>query len=257
MTTTGRPPTQSGMGHNLVPELAVQEALVRGLALLAQDEQAVDELLSRLDTLRNGSADEWLAEQRAALLDMIDPSSDRFATVLLGHPVDAAALPCFGITDQGGGENTSESVAGDELHRYYTLIRESELDPPLAPRLADPALRLPTEVKPNESICIRHQVMGTGEQSTIEISAWAVAPERALLLQAAARWAIFHNKGLLSERGVHEVTWRTGAFAPASEMEPRLGYVPTLTLTLSWTYRETRRKIVPNRVTIGSGRFTA
>jgi hypothetical protein len=254
---TTSPPTQSGTGHNLVPELAVQEALVRGLHLLVQDEAAIDELLNRLDVLQQGSQSEWVADQRAALLEMLDPSTERYVKVLIGHPATVAELPCLGISDQGGGENTSEAVAGDELHRFYTLIRESDLDPPLAPTVADPDLRLDTEVKPTDSMCVRHQVMGTGEQSTIEVSCWAVAPERALLLQAAARWAIFHNKGLLTERGIHDVTWRTSAFAPATEMEPRIGYVPTLTLTLNWTFRETRRKIVPNRVTIGSGRFTA
>lgn len=237
-------PTQSGMGHNLVPELAVQEALVIGLHQLVQDEFAVDELLSRLDVLRNASADEWVRDQRTALLEMLDPSNEHYVNVLIGHPMTADQLPCIGITDEGGGENVAESVAGDELHRYYKLIRTSDVSPPVASAVAD-----------DESVCVRHQVMGTGEQSTIEVSCWAVAPERALLLQAAARWAIFHNKGLLTERGIHEVSWRTSAFAPAVEMEPRLGYVPTLTLTLSWTYRQTRRKIVPNRVTIGSGRF--
>lgn len=240
-------PTQLGAGHNIVPELAVQEALVIGLHKLVQDEAAVDELVQRLDTLKNGTQDEWTKALREDLRDILDPSSERYVRVNVGYPTTEERLPWLSIIADSGGENVAEAIAGDEHHRHYTLTRTTEVSPATA-----------ADVPDNESLLIKHAVMGTGEQTTVQVGCWSVAPERSLLLAAAARWAIFHEKGLLAARGVHDISWRTsGMSAPAPELLPRVGYLPLLIVTLSWTYRETRSTLVPNRVTIGSGTFSA
>jgi hypothetical protein len=224
--------SHSGAGMNIIPELAVQEALVLGLHQLAQDPKAINEMVQRLDKLKRGTQDGWEKALRDALIEMLTPSNDNYLQVLLGYPLGIEDLPALSIILASGGENEGEAVVADTLHTSWKLIQPG-------------------------SRSERSQVLGTGKVSTVQIGAWSTAPERSLLLQAAAHWALFSNKGLLQERGVHEVTYQEGGAEPEEDMIPRVAYVPMITATLKWTFRVTHRDIVPNRVTICPGAFSA
>lgn len=239
-------PKQVGAIHNIVPSLALQEIITIGFAMLAQDEYAIGEVVRRVDELKRGTQDPWTLAMREEVRKLADPSEQQCAQVFIGDPAGIEHLPCVAISENGGNENTSEAVAGDEHHRFYELVRETSIDPPL-----------PETVPDNESICIRHQVMGTGANTTLEASCWAVVPERAILLQSMVIWCVTNPtlKGRLKGAGVHDITWRTGGTRPAQQLEPRLGVLPNVTVTLSWTFRQTLREQVANRVTVRSGRF--
>jgi hypothetical protein len=82
---------------------------------------------------------------------------------------------------------------------------------------------------------------GTGWNGSVQVGCWAASPEAALLLQAAVRWAIFRRKGDLAKAGVHDITLSEGGVVPDERLEPRVGYVPMITVAMDWTYRQTRR----------------
>lgn len=235
-----------GAGHNIVPELVVQEALVVGLHKLVQDEQALDELVSRVDTLYNGSQDTWTKALRDALREMLDPSSQQYVRVTVGYPRGIEQTPALAVVLEGGGENVAEALCGDEGRRTYTLTRT------YTGNLEATAANVPD----TQSILHRDRIMETGQTSTLQVSAWTTAPERSLLLQAAAKWALFHQKGRMAEQGIHEITWRAGGVEVSPDFEPRISYLPMLILTINWTYRETRRDVAPNRVTLGTPTFS-
>ena len=222
---------------------------VESTSLLLRDREVqayVNELVQRLDTLKRGTQDTWEKTLRDALREMLDPESQRYVEVMIGYPLGIAQYPALSIVLDSGGENTGEAIAGDEHHRFNTISKPTAVSPPTV-----------ATVPITEHLLTRNRVMGTGETSVVQIAAWAVAPERSLLLQAAARWALFHEKGLFQKRGVHDITWREGGVEPSEELAPRIAYLPMLIVTLSWTFRETRRERAANRVTIGAGTFSA
>tara|TARA_R110000824_G_scaffold54028_2_gene149063 strand:- start:17624 stop:18262 length:639 start_codon:yes stop_codon:yes gene_type:complete len=210
--------------------MAVLEALVRGLHQLAEDPTAIEEMVDRKDMLFNGTQLAWSKELRDDLVSMLDPQSANYVNCLLAYPTGIADLPTLSIVEESGGENEGEAVMGDLLHVFWTLVQ------------------------PDDQSC-RHDVRGIGETTRIQVGAWTTSPERSLLLRAAAHWALFQNKGLLQDRGIHEVSFSSGGVEVSDDLLPRVAYVPMISLTLKWTFRATKRSIVPNRVTICPGTF--
>lgn len=219
-----------GAGMGQVIDLALQEALVLGLHTLASDRRAIEELVGREDTLRNNTADAWKASLRAALVEMLDPGSDQYCDVLLGYPVGSgiARLPALSIVVDGGGENQGETVCGNLIREGYEFVG------------------------PNQELWATTE-LGAGQTSTLQIGAWSTAPERSALLIAAAQWALYQQQTRLLERGIHEISYRRGGQEVAPEMEPRVAWMPMLMVTLNWTFRESSRRLVPNRVRILRG----
>jgi hypothetical protein len=227
-----------GAGMNIVPELAVMEALSVGLQRLAEDPNAIAECVDRLDAMEHYEEDDWRRGMVQALIEMLTPGSDAYLSVFVGFDAAVAHMPAIHLENAGGGENTGEAEVGDIIGEYFTL--RNAVDDPDIETLAD-----------TQHMAVRHQVTGVGQSTQVVIGCWDPSPERALLIQAAARWAIWTQRGFLSTRGVHEFSWSEGAITPNPEMMPRpVSYVPTLTLTLRWTFRATESQIVPNRLRV-------
>lgn len=215
-------------------ELVLQEALVNGLAVLASDNFALEEVVARRDALRHNSSEKWRKSMKAALIEMADPSSDMHADVIIGYPVPqgTAKLPALSIVVSTGGENTGEAVTGNSLRRFVEPHG------------------------PNNEVWETREV-GAGQTTVLEVGAWATAPDRSALLNAAAKWALYQQRQRLLLRGVHEITFREGGVNVAPELDPRVAYLPILSVTLSWTFRQSVRQKVPNRTRLLKGSFSS
>lgn len=222
-----------GVGLALSPVLAMQEALTIGLHTLGSDEYAIEELFRRGDALQYANVDRWAKALRAGLLDMLDPSSDEYCQVLTGYPAPwgVAKLPAISLVSEGGGENPSELVIGNVL-RVFTELHG-----------------------PNQEAWETTEI-GAGHTTTIEIACWHPAVELAQVLGGAVRWALYQQREALADRGVHELSIRELGDQAAPQMEPRVSIVPTFSVSFNWTYRQSHRQLVPNRVTIERGSFS-
>jgi hypothetical protein len=216
-----------GAEVGLVMTLAMQEAIVNGLAILAEDRHAVEVMVGRSDSLLYSSADEWRDALRAALYEMIDPGNDQHADVLIGYPSPPGEcrLPAISIVTQSGGENVSEAVCGDLLRTSYDFHG------------------------PNQELW-KTSEYGAGQTSTLEIGAWSPAPERAELLIAAVKHVLYQQKPLLLARGIHDLSYREGSAPVEPSLEPRVAHCPMLSVTMGWTFRTATRRKVPNRATL-------
>lgn len=227
--------TVPGAGVGAVPVLALQESLVIGLQTLRGDRRAIDELIGRDDRLRHNTADEWRRSLAAALLDMLDPGSDHFAAIDIGYPTSPDGtpphLPAISLVVTGGGENQAEAVAGN-------------------------VLRVSSEFHgPNQEAWQTTEI-GAGQRTVVEIGAWSPAPERALLLQGAIKWCLYFAQDLLRIRGIHEVSFTENGVTVSPEMEPRVAFLPIVSATLLWTFRESNRRKIANRLTILPAKFS-
>ena len=238
---------QSGM--NAVSEMDLRALLIQGLHELAQDDEAIAECVGRADDLLEGTQGSWVDELTRVAHALLDPRSDMYITTKVGYPTATAHLPCIGIINDQSGEDTSGAVLGDILSRTY---RSEGVAPDRTRgavfingrryRLPNPdGLPVFAEQDPPRRTYEAVQ-RGVDWRSVLEVSCWTAAPETSLLVQAMARWALFRRKGDLSRSGVYEVGFDEAGVQPDPAMEPRVGYVPVIRCTLSWTYGQTTRK---------------
>ncbi len=305
---------QYGAGQNIVPELAIQEALQIGLYELAGDPAALEECVQRSDGLRYSTAEEWRREMVEAARIMLDPAAPGALRISLSYAEAIAAMPSISIELAEDNEDQGEATMGDELGRWYEVKNEKSIavlsidgaviellpgygTPEAGERMrirsadgltaedldvtavsegtgpndgdevtvaaivntyapdAERVVVLP-EQGDRESMSIRHKVIGVGWNSTVLIGCYDPAVERAFLLQALVRATLFRQKGLLFQKGIGDVSFSGGAIQPAEELKPRVGVIPTVRVSLRWHFRTTKSKIVPNRITIGDGRFS-
>lgn len=216
--------TGHGTGMGIVPVYAIREALINGIAVLASDQRAIEEMVQRDDALRYSRTDEWKAEMVRAVRTHADPQSPAYASLLLAYPapLEQAHLPAISIIEQSGGENPGEAMQGDTLRESYELRGNGDL--------------------------IETTEIGGGYQSTIQIGTWALSAETGMLVHAMTKWAIYQQKDHLIERGIHEIRVQTGGVELDPRLAPRVAYVPMLSVALSWTLRQSHRRKVPNRV---------
>ena len=226
---TTRQPSAHHTGANLVTEVDLVEALTLGLQVLRQDEQAIAELFERHDTTRHSTGDAWSSDQATLLRRILDPSDDLYARATIGYPTTERQLPCYSVVNESAAEDTSGAVMGDLLSTTYDRVGERS---------------------------IRSDLMGVTWTTTVQVGCWAAAPELSLVLRDAARWALFRQKDLLRSRGVHDITFSEQGLAPSPDLEPRVGYVPMIGVTLKWTFAQTLRRSVPNTATLRASRFT-
>jgi hypothetical protein len=223
-----------GGGIGMVVELAVQEAIVLGLHTLASDERAINELVGYESELRHSSSQEWRAALRDALLQMVDGRSDMYCDVRIGYPSPPgeAKLPAISIVMESGGENEAEATIGDVLHVGYSGL-----------------------IGPRQEL-YETTVIGSGQTTTLQIGAWATAPERSTLLIAAVKWALYQQKDRMIAKGIHEISLSESGVEISPDLEPRVGYMPTIIARINWTFRLSSRRRVPNRVTLARGNFS-
>ena len=102
-------------------EFLIRETLIMGFAEFASSRAQQDEVLDRIDMLRQGSQESWRADCAAALRDTFDPQSPNFlSNVCIGHPTQEATLPWIGIVLMAEAEDPAGSMLGDVLTRQYT-----------------------------------------------------------------------------------------------------------------------------------------
>ena len=226
---TTRAPAAHHTGANLVAEVDLVEALTLGLQVLRQDEAAISELFHRNDVTRLSTGEAWSSDQAELLRRVLDPADDLFARASIGYPTTDRQLPCYSVVNESAAEDTSGAVMGDLLSTTYDQQGERS---------------------------IRSDLMGVTWTTTVQVGCWATAPELSLVLRDAARWALFRQKDLLRERGVHDISFSEQGLAPSPDLEPRVGYVPMISVTLRWTFAQTLRRTVPNTATVRAARFS-
>jgi len=218
--------SEAAGGMGIVPVFAIREALINGIAVLASDEAAIVAMVERDDSLRYSRTEEWRRELVAAVRDIADPSSPRYAEPHIGYPtpLESPKLPAISIVEAGSGEIAN--VHGDVLDETYEF-----------------------PVGPNRELVATTEV-GHGEQTRLEIGAWATTAEVGMLVHAMTKWAILQQKDRLVDRGVWDLQVQTTGVEPDPRMSPRVTYVPMLSVQMSWTLRQIHRRRVPNRVSI-------
>jgi len=201
-----------GAGMSVVPELLVREVLLAGLVEVAGDTTRINEIVGRFDIDPRGGdrVRRWSEELRAAIRTL--PARVRCA---VGYPEDRAQAPYLSVVLEGGSEDSRGAVAGDVLGYHYYPRGDGRAE--------------------------YQKVIGIDETSTVQVGAWATAPEESLLLLEVARNVLFRDKGRLYDAGVHEVAFSHGGDEPNPERFPWTGYVPVLRCTMTWTRRQTRR----------------
>lgn len=225
---TTRSPSAYHTGANMIAEVDLVEALTIGLQILRQDEAAIAELFQRHDVTRLSPADAWSGDQAVMLRRILDPSDDLYARASVGYPTTDRQLPCYSVVNESAAEDTSGAVVGDLLGVSYDRAGQ---------------------------LSVRSDLMGVTWTTTVQIGCWATAPELSFVLRDAARWALFRQKDFLRERGVHDMSFSEQGLAPSPDLEPRVGYVPMITITLRWTFGQTLRRTVPNTATARPARF--
>lgn len=226
--------TSHGAGMGIVPVFALREALVNGMQVLASDERSIREMVHRDDALLYSRTEEWEQDLLQAVRDLADPYSKRHAELLLAYPapLESAHLPAVSIIEEGGGENPAELLTGDLVRESYNFVG------------------------PNQELWATTEI-GGGYQSTVQIGAWAVQSETAMVLHAMCKWALLQQKDALSERGVHDLSIRTGGVEVDPQLRPRVAFVPMITATLSWLLRQSDRRKVPNRIVMLAPTFSS
>lgn len=213
-------------------EFLIRETLLMGFAEFASSKAQQHEVLDRIDMLRQGSQSSWREDCAAALRDTFDPTSpNALQNVCIGHPTQEAVLPWIGIVQMAEAEDASGSMAGDILTRVYSTTGDLETNPE--------GFRV-----------IRHEVLSTDYTSTIQVAVWTTVPELSIVLQAAAQYVMELHKDTLGRAGVYTITMSCSSFTPDPMLEPRVAYVPIITVVLSFPRRRTRTTDpVPNRIT--------
>ena len=213
-------------------EFLIRETLIMGFAEFASSRAQQDEVLDRIDMLRQGSQESWRADCAAALRDTFDPQSPNFlSNVCIGHPTQEATLPWIGIVLMAEAEDPAGSMLGDVLTRQYTTTGDLDSNPE--------GFRV-----------IRHEVLSTDYTATVQIAVWTTVPELSIVLQATAQYVMELHKDILGRAGVYTITLTTSSLSPDPTLEPRVAYVPIVTCVLTFPRRRTKTTDpVPNRLT--------
>ncbi len=234
MTT---PANDAGYGMAYVPELLVRQVLIEGLMELAGDEDRMNELFGRVDSMLQGSQGQWLKDLKAMTREMAERDSRGPAHVRVGYPADDALWPHISIVIEGGSEDAGQATLGDVLGVEYEQRGEPDPDDDTTSR------------------SIRHKRIGVGWTTNLQVGTWAVSPEMSVVVHALVKHLLVRHKTRLSPAGIHEITLSENGFAPDPVRWPRIGYVPYIRCTMIGTLRQTRRTgQVPTRVTVSAVR---
>lgn len=227
-----------GAGMLETPELLLRQVLIEGIVELAGDDERLDELFARFDTLLQGSQEEWVADLKAAFLRMAELHAEGGIRVGVGYPLNEAVYPYVSIVTESASEQPGGASMGDVLGRTYTQTGT------------------PSATDPTSSQSTRHTVIGVDYVTNVQVGCWSLAPEESILLNSVVRHLLFRHKGRIVGAGARDVTMSESGFEPNPGMYPRTGWVPVIRCTLDWTLRQTRRtRPVPTRITATSTTF--
>lgn len=229
-----------GAGMLETPELLLRQVLMEGLRELAGDRARQDELFLRVDSLRQGTQEEWAEDMRDLLARLVRFHEEGGLQVSVGYPMDDATYPYVSLVTEGASESPGGAVMGDVLGRTYRVIGTATAD------------------DWDSSSTERHKIVGVDYTTNLQVGCWALASEESMLVLALVRHLLFRHKGRLFEAGVRELTFSESGFQPSPDLYPRTGYVPVVRCTLEWTLRQTRRtRPVPTRVRMRTGTYSS
>lgn len=212
------------------PEMLIRQVLIEGLAVLAKDKRRVEEIVGRVDDLPGGSQNGWAAE----LWGILQKNAIQAGIlVYVGYPSSEARFPCISIIDESTQEDSQSRTMGNIQGRYNKRYGGFDAN--------DPAVGY-TE---------RLQVEGHDKISQLQIGAWAEAGELAFLIRSVVGHILERDQGRLIEAGGLDIETSESGFQPDPTWQPRIGYVPMIRLTFTWSRHQIRRvSPVPTRVTI-------
>jgi len=220
-----------GSGGPLNVNLLLRQVILEGLAELARDDFRMRELYQRLDDLYAGSQDVWVEETKAELQRVLNLGQPGAVHVATGYPQTAMALPWVSIIQESGNEDEGQACMGNLL------------------RTASEQIGTPTEDDWESARTIEHRQIGVEWNARVQVGTWTLAPESSLLLHEAVKAAIFLERGRVREAGVLNLSMSEGGMTPEGhELYPRVGYVPICSVSMQWTWRQTKRTKVPTRV---------
>jgi hypothetical protein len=216
------PARQQGAGSNPIPELLIRQVLREGYHEAIEDDALLADIFRRADDLPQGTHDQWLEDMKASFRSMVIGGQ---IGMDVGYPDDVANLPYIGIVLEGGSEDESQAAFGDVLGRDYELVGD--------PANVDPA-------SGEFAKLYEHTTIGCEETTTVQVSAWSLAPEDSLLLHAINRALLMRHKRRLEDAGINDITFSDSGFVPGQHpFEGRVGFVPMTRCTMRWTRRQT------------------
>ncbi len=210
-------PRAFGSGMSLAPELLLRQVLMEGLVELAGSPSRLAELFGRTDDMRHGSQEQWTRDMQDAAQGLV--AIEGGVPVLIGYPAGNARLPVVSIVLESGREDTSGATVGDIAGTALETIGD-----PSAPTRYDLQQRL-----------------AVPWDTALQLGCWATGPEESVLLGAVVKSIVFRDKGRLMEAGVLDVGLSETGMQPDPQLYPRIGYVPIIRASLSWTWRQTRK----------------
>lgn len=213
------PARQQGAGSNPIPELLIRQALREGYHEAVNDDAFLADIFRRADDLPQGTHDQWLADMKATFREMVEGGQ---IGIDVGYPDDVANLPYVGIVLEGGSEDESAAAFGDVLGREYALEGVNDV----------------TDLRKGK--LYEYTTIGCEETTTVQVSAWTLAPEDSLLLHAINRGLLMRHKRRLEDAGINDLTFSDSGFVPgAAPFVGRVGFAPITRCTMRWTRRQT------------------
>lgn len=234
------PAKHIGVGMNPAPEFLVRQILLEGFVDARNDRLMLDEVFGRVDTMDQGSQNQWLIDLRKAFQRMADLGGSGGIDIGLGYPNDNARWPYVSIVMEAGREDTSQATFGDVLSVDYEVIGDI------------------SQTDSTTSKSYQHTVIGSEWATTLQVGSWTTVPEESLMLHAMVNALLFRHKRRLEEAGVREIDFSESGFQPEERYIQRgVGYVPVLRAALQWTRRQTLVEgPVPRYFTLNTPTYT-
>lgn len=213
-------------------EVWLRTVLVQGLDQLRRDPYARAEVARMALHGTLAVPDRLLRMQRdldTQLERRLDPSHPDGVVVALGYPGHTGRYPHIAVMLSSSDEDGSGNATGDVLdHQLVTGDADSARGMSVL-------------------------VVGNLERSRVQVTVWALEPELGVLLEASVRAALRRAHGLVLHRGIHDMQMSSTGFTPEEPYFPRIGYVPMVTLDITWERRGTivREGVLPRYTSSG------
>jgi hypothetical protein len=220
---------------------ALRDVLWRGLVELANDDAALEELLTEQTRLVAPDQAERAAALRTKFKQTILGPENRLR-ITPGYPASDAAMPALSVAVMTGGEQPDEAMAADHL---YSTTQQLGVAVATMPDGSEQEFLGPAPAG-YESVrlapVVEHRVRAGTLAQSVEVSAWSVSSELSEALFAAAHRVLFERKGwLIDTLGLLSLDMAHGSVAPSPQMTPTQAPVPVLKVSARYMVTYTDR----------------